>query len=147
MKFDKAKVISVINAEDAITGGFYIYSNSFSKLKKQVEQWEENLEHSDTPFNKAARLVVVRDEDTLLKFMLDSFSTKNYEAIFLYPIKKEDWLIAICKNIARQIDLPIFVLTDGASAYSNKEYDVGIIKKTHDYFEKEFNLEKNNSKI
>lgn len=142
MKFDKAKVISVVNAEDAVEGNFYIYDTSFSKLKKQVEQWEENLEYSDTPFYKAARLVAIRDEDTLLKFVLDSFSIRNQEAIFLYPIKKENWLVAICKNIARQIDLPIFVLTDGASGYSNDKDDVGIIKKTNDYFEKEFHREK-----
>lgn len=57
-------------------------------------------------------------------------------------MKKANMIINICKTLAKYFNLPIFVLTDGASAYSNKKYDVGIIKKTHDYFEKEFNLEK-----
>lgn len=57
-------------------------------------------------------------------------------------MKKANILINICKTLAKYFNLPIFVLTDGASGYSNNKDDVGIIKKTNDYFEKELHLEK-----
>ncbi|MEL3900727.1 MAG: hypothetical protein P1P67_09465 [Treponema phagedenis] len=57
-------------------------------------------------------------------------------------MKKANILINICKTLAKCFNLPIFVLTDGASGYSNNKDDVGIIKKTNDYFEKELHREK-----
>ena len=57
-------------------------------------------------------------------------------------MKKANILIKICKILAKCFNLPIFVLTNGASGYSNNKDDAGIIKKTNDYFEKELHREK-----